>query len=251
MRRELIIKSKRLAGTSDLTLVAPIKPGLVPSLDTVSYKSRIKRLLQTLGAGRSSAQEYALLRPFSDSVDRVGKIHSFRVLVLEPENKVLLAVTFDGSGSRTSACCGRRWARSWTSSSSTPKAMSAPTTIDSRSGRRGRAESRSRPTSSIGTPFHTVDDVRYLQHEEQCHRAAPGAPADLAATRFAVRRAEDIAWETAAKTSGPASLETLKQGLEGLAALYRLADLYLPLHRKTACFCTGPRAICCANSSAC
>ncbi|HEY8706565.1 MAG TPA: hypothetical protein VIM34_01055, partial [Burkholderiaceae bacterium] len=97
MRAELVVKGRSLTGSSDLTLLAPIKPGLVPSLDTVTYRTRAQRLLKTLNGGRASMHEYALQRPLSDAVERVAKIHSFRVAILEPENKVLLAVTFDGT----------------------------------------------------------------------------------------------------------------------------------------------------------
>lgn len=97
MRKELLIKGRSLTGTSDLTLLAPIKPGLVSSLDSITYKSRVKRLMKTLQGGRTSMHEYSSYRPLSDAVERVAVIQSFRVAVLEPEDKVLLAVTFDGT----------------------------------------------------------------------------------------------------------------------------------------------------------
>ncbi len=49
---------------------------------------------KTLNNGRSSAHEYSLLRAFSDGVERVGKIQSVRVALVEPD-PVLLSVTFD------------------------------------------------------------------------------------------------------------------------------------------------------------
>ncbi len=97
MQRDLIVKTRSLGGTSDLTLLAPIKPGFVESLESVTYKTRIKRVLETLHGARQASHEYATARLLSDSVERVGAIHSVRVAVLEPEDKVLLAVTFDGS----------------------------------------------------------------------------------------------------------------------------------------------------------
>src|SRR6476469_9157213 len=97
MRRDLIIKTKSLAGVSDLTSLAPIKPGLIPALDSATYKTRVQRVLTTLSGARSSSHEYALVRPFSDALESVGRIHSVRVAVVEPEDKVLLAATFDGT----------------------------------------------------------------------------------------------------------------------------------------------------------
>lgn len=97
MQRDIVVKGRSLGGSSDLTLLAPIKPGFIESLESVTYKTRIKRVLETLHGARTASHEYATARLLSDSVERVGAIHSVRVAVLEPENKVLLAVTFDGS----------------------------------------------------------------------------------------------------------------------------------------------------------
>ncbi|MEO8805364.1 MAG: hypothetical protein ABI433_04730 [Burkholderiaceae bacterium] len=96
MHREIVVKGRSLGGSSDLTLLAPIKLGFADALDTVTYKTRIKRVLEVLHAARTLSHEYVTAPLLSDSVERVGVIHSVRVAVLEPENKVLLAVTFDG-----------------------------------------------------------------------------------------------------------------------------------------------------------
>ena len=97
MQRDLIVKGRSLGGTSDLTLLATIKPGFVESLESVTYKTRVKRVLETLHSARMASHEHATARFLSDAVERVGAIHSVRVAVLEPEDKVLLVVTFDGS----------------------------------------------------------------------------------------------------------------------------------------------------------
>ena len=97
MQRDIIVKSRGLGGSSDLTLLAKIKPGFIDSLESVTFKTRIKRVLETLHGARTSSHEYATARLLSDSVERVGAIHSVRVAVLEPEDNVMLAVTFDGS----------------------------------------------------------------------------------------------------------------------------------------------------------
>lgn len=96
MHREVIVKSRSLGAASDLSLLAPIKPGFADALDTLTYKSRIKRVLAALHGARTLSHEHAFAQLLSDSVERVGVIHSVRVAVLEPEDKVLLAVTFDG-----------------------------------------------------------------------------------------------------------------------------------------------------------
>lgn len=97
MQRDWICKTGRLAGTSEFTVLAPIKPGLVPALDAVSYKSRAMRVLRTLHAGRTAGFEHELARVLTDAVERVGRIHSVSIRVLEPQDAVMLAVVFDGA----------------------------------------------------------------------------------------------------------------------------------------------------------
>ena len=46
MQHELTIKDCNLAGSSDLTVIAPIRMGFVPALDAVTYKTRVKRVLR-------------------------------------------------------------------------------------------------------------------------------------------------------------------------------------------------------------
>ena len=87
--------SKHLQGITDLTLLAPIKQGLIDALDTRTYTTRLKLLMKTLNSLRSSSREFSAFRPFSDAAERIRTIHSLRLAVLEPEQKLLLAVTFD------------------------------------------------------------------------------------------------------------------------------------------------------------
>ena len=96
MRKVDVIKSGGLGGSSDFTLLAPIKAGIIESLESVTYKTRIKLVVETLHGARVNSHEQSIARLLSDSVERVGVIHSVRVAVLEPENQVFLAVTFDG-----------------------------------------------------------------------------------------------------------------------------------------------------------
>jgi hypothetical protein len=95
MRAELIVKTRTLVGVSDLSIAAPLRKGLVPSLEAVSYRTRARTVMRVLSSSRSSSQEYALLRPFSDSVERVGGIHSVRIALIG--DTVMLAATFDGN----------------------------------------------------------------------------------------------------------------------------------------------------------
>ncbi|HEX5683241.1 MAG TPA: Dyp-type peroxidase [Ideonella sp.] len=228
MRAELIVKSKALGGVSDLTLLAPLKKGFVPALDAVTYKTRARRLLKTLSLGRATSHEYALLRPFSDAVERVGKIHSVRVAIVEPEDKILLAVTFDGTWE---AYLRVLWQKVGTlldvifcNTEDYPSACDHSFDAWASWVRRVQVET----DFFYGMPRLTVDDVQYLRQEEQLHRDRPGPQADLAAVRATVRSPEQRAWEMARRLSPSAVAETVRMALQSLSVIHRLASLYLP-----------------------
>lgn len=233
MRAELVVKGKSLTGSSDLTLLAPIRQGLVPSLEAITYKTRVKRLLKTLQGGRASLHEYALLRPISDAVERVAKIHSFRVAVLEPEDKVLLAVTFDGTWE---AYIRVLWQKVGTLldvifCNTEGYVVSHGATFDAWADWVRKVQ--------IDTAFFynthglTVEDARYLRDQERIHRTPATSPSQdaqadaLAATRLRVRTPEEIAWKAAGSTPEQAA-DAGRQGLQSLAVLFRLTDMYLP-----------------------
>ena len=68
MRRDIAVRGASFSGTSDLTIVAPIRKGFVPALDAVTYKTRVIRVLKALHLGRQSGHEYDLARVLSDAV---------------------------------------------------------------------------------------------------------------------------------------------------------------------------------------
>ena len=229
MRTELIVNTKSLGGTSDLTLLASIRPGLVPSLESVTYKTRVKRLLKALNVGRSSSHEYNLLRPFSDAVERVGRIHSVRVAVLEPENKVLLAATFDGAWESYIRVLWQKVGSLldviFCNTEDYDCACENTFDVWVAWARRVQVETH----FFYATPELSVQDVRYLRSAEGLLRRVP-AVSDLHgdAASLVVQSAEDAAWD-AATGSGRQVEETVRQGLQALAFLYRLTDLYVPL----------------------
>ena len=75
-------KTRQLQGITDLTLLAPIKRGFIDGIDSRTYLSRLKVLLRTLNAARLSSREYSLIRPFSDTAERIRTIHSLRLAIL-------------------------------------------------------------------------------------------------------------------------------------------------------------------------
>ena len=97
MQTDVQAKSKSLLGVSDLTLMAPIKRGLIPALDARSYESRLRLLLKTLSALRASSLEAEPTPLIDDMIDRIRAIHSFRLVIVGVEPKMLvLSVAFDG-----------------------------------------------------------------------------------------------------------------------------------------------------------
>jgi Dyp-type peroxidase family len=233
MRRELIIKTRSLAGASDLTLLAPIKRGLVPALESLTYKTRVKRLLRTLTSLRAGSHEYALLRPLSDAVERVGRIHSVRVAVIEPEDKVLLAVTFDGAWE---AYIRVLWQKVgglldviFCNTEGYVSACDHSFAEYLDWAKRIQSES-----AFFYAAPHTVDDVPYLRREELLHRMTDDAlkqlyqsvDRDLLATRLHTSGAEA---DAAAQRTTPAQIgETVLQAMTALGGFYRLADAFLP-----------------------
>ena len=97
MTAQTINKSRSLLGANDLTLIAPIKPGLVPAPDARSYTTRLKVLLRTLQAARISSKEATKVPAITDVVDQIRAIRAFRLAIVGPEqNQLMLAVSFDG-----------------------------------------------------------------------------------------------------------------------------------------------------------
>ena len=225
-----------LAGGTELLVLAPLRQGLVPALESVSYKTRTKLLLKALHSGRKSAHEYQLFRALSDAVERVGVIHTLRVAVLEPQDQVLLSVNFDGAyesyvrviwqkASRLLDlifCNTEGYPLGWRSSHAVWRDWLRRVQVDT--------------PFFYALPGQTYQDAQYLRMHEQSHRR--GAD-DLAMARLAVPSAERIAWDivlqgadptagTAAKVGDEGVRAGIRQGLQGLAGIHRLSDLYPP-----------------------
>jgi Dyp-type peroxidase family len=249
MRRDLTIRTGGMAGTSDFRVMAPIKKGFVPSLDATTYKTRVKLVLRALNGGRAVAYEYQLARVLSDSVERVGRIHSVGIAVLEQEDDaedavdyVLLTATFDGSWEAYVRVIWQKAARLLD--------LIFCNTEDYRLGYENTYENwgiwlKSKQTEAYflyATPDLTVDDTRFLRMEERVYRRASGAGADQIVTRIRIPSPEEIARRsifqggvdpTNAGFSKPLTPEAagrpaFRHGILALAGLYHLADFYPP-----------------------
>jgi Dyp-type peroxidase family len=226
MQIEVTAKGKTLQGISDLTLMAPIKPGLIDALDTRTYSSRLRLLLRTLNTGRSQAREYSSVRPFADSVERIHSIHSFRLAILDDaQPRLLLAATFDSAWEPYIRVIWRDLGPLLDVIFCNCEGY---VTAFDHSYTEYAAWVRS---AQLGTEFFynatplTVDDLQYLRQSERLHRDGPTASAaDLAATGMVVADPQQVALQTVKDYP----TEVVSQGMSALTALYRLADMYPP-----------------------
>jgi Dyp-type peroxidase family len=246
MRRDLLIKSGSLAGTSDFRVLAPIKKGLVPSLDAVTYKTRVKRVLRTLHVGRTGGFEYEFARILSDAVERVGCIHSVGIAVLEPEDKVPLTVTFDGAWESYVRVIWQKVSRllDLIFCNTDGYVLGYENSYEKWGAWLKQAQSEA--YFLYATPGLTVDDTRYLQMEERVYRREAGSSAESRVTRIRIPTTEEIAERgifsidgmpgvdpTNAGFSKPLRIEQagrppFRQGVRSVVGLYRLADVYPP-----------------------
>ena len=224
---ELNTKSKSLGGLSDLTVLAPIKKGFAPSLESITYKTRVKRLLEALQLLRESSHEYSIFRSISDSAERVARIHSFRVAVIEPEDQLLLAVTFDGA---RESYVRVLWQRIGTLldllfCSTEGHVPAYGNTMAEWDAWIERIQVKT--DFFYGRPRLTSEDVLFLRDEEHQRRSDPNTlDADLASVRRSTPRAESVAWGLAKRLDGIA--ETGRQGVQTIAVLHRLTAMFIP-----------------------
>lgn len=246
MRRDLQIKTGNVAGTSDFRVLASIKKGLVPSLDAVTYKTRVKRVLRTLHAGRVGGFEYEFARILSDAVQRVGCIHSVGIAVLEPEDKVLLTVTFDGAWQSYVRTIWQKVTRllDLVFCNTEDYVLGYENSYEKWGIWLNKAQSEA--YFLYATPGLTVDDVRYLQMEERVYRREAGDSAEMRVTGISIPTAEDIANRSIFPYGGLVGIDptnagfgatlrieeagrpAFRQGVRAAVGLYRLIDVYPP-----------------------
>ncbi|WP_298881594.1 hypothetical protein [uncultured Bradyrhizobium sp.] len=210
-------------------------------------------MLRALNGGRASAYEYELARVLSDSVDRVGRIHSVGIAVLEPADDaedavdyVLLTATFDGSWEAYVRVIWQKAARllDLIFCNTEGYVLGYENTYED-----WGIWLKSRQSEAYflyTTPDLTVDDTRFLRMEERVYRRALGADADRIVTEIKIPSPEEIARRSIFQVDGligvdptnagfskPLTLEAagrppFRHGVRALAGLYHLADFYPP-----------------------
>lgn len=104
-------RSTSLGGITNLSVLAPIRQGMVIGFEPISYRERLRKVLEALHSARQNIRESELRQPFfPDAVGRFGIIHFFRYAIVPPRPGKLeqpqqqesepwhlsLNVTFDG-----------------------------------------------------------------------------------------------------------------------------------------------------------
>lgn len=239
MQRDIIVKARGLGASSDLTLLAPLRRGLVDSHESVTFKSRVQRVLDTLHGMRRSSHEFSMARWISDSIERVDAIQSVRVAVLEPHDSVMLAVTFEGSWESYIRVL---WARVGTLLD-----LIFCNTVDYVTARDHSFEEwlcwarRVQVETGFfyGPPDTTARDALFQRRVERMRQRGAGDEvnelravlprATVAAGRLSnpvPAFADEPVFQLPALA--PLRYDQVRTGLMGVAALYRLVDLYPP-----------------------
>lgn len=91
-----VVTSKHLQGTTELTLIADIKPGLVPIPEPMSYAYRLRRVLEFLFQARQNAVERSGQVGSAGPLERLRMLHFVHWAIHDHDRKLLLAVSFDG-----------------------------------------------------------------------------------------------------------------------------------------------------------
>jgi hypothetical protein len=208
-----------LGSASDLIVLAPIRGGLVQSYEAVAPATRLALTLRTLAAIRTAAREQAPLQVFSDPVERIRQVHSYRVALLPDPARFLLAVTFDHSWEPYMRAlwldAGPLLDLLLTNCEGYPLARTASLTTWSAW---VRAHEVPAEFFYSATPL-TVSDLAYLSALEEESRA--GKP-ELDLIGVFARRPEEITRANRAAVAGAADRLIHAPALETLDALFRL-----------------------------
>jgi Dyp-type peroxidase family len=86
--------SKHVGTATELTCLMPIKQGFLPTLDTMTYATRLRIVFKVLQTLRTLAREERTIKPIVDIVDAARTVQSFSWTVVA-DQQLLLTVAFD------------------------------------------------------------------------------------------------------------------------------------------------------------
>jgi deferrochelatase/peroxidase EfeB len=90
------VTSKHLMGTSELTLIAEIRPGLIPIAEPMTYATRLRQVLRVLFEIRKLGVERDGLVGGAGPLESLRTLHHIHWSIHDDDRKLLLAVSFDG-----------------------------------------------------------------------------------------------------------------------------------------------------------
>jgi hypothetical protein len=217
--------SQSLGGSSEITVLMPIRQGFVPCRDTLSYATRLRYVLRAYNGLRKVGLEARLFDTFVGPVESIQTVPGFRWALVDNETRLLLAVSFD---------------RSW-EAYIRKIARDAGPLLDLML---CNCEGYEEYSSDLGypafaawvsryqvpvdfyyssTPFFTVDDQAYAEDlNDLLHATDKPEDFDLEAVRMRLRPPACKADEVA----GHHPEDKVKQGLSAIAAMYRLRDFF-------------------------
>ena len=222
-RAEPKVISQNIANNTELTLMMPVKQGFVPTRDTLTYATRARILMAAFNGFRQISREASLSTPFSDVVERISTIQSYRLNLLENDTKLMLAVSFD-----------QPWEpyirRIWRDTGPFLDSILCNCVDYEKYASANGFEAFSQwvRKTQVPTDFFyiadnlTVDDRTYLDILERRDREGPVAGRDLDITRIRKPDVEEVAKRVRAQDPK----EALETGLRALGVLYRLSDYY-------------------------
>ncbi len=90
------VTSKHLMGTSELTLIAELRPGLIPIAEPMTYATRLRQVLRVLFEIRKLGVERDGLVGGAGPLESLRTLHHIHWSIHDDDRKLLLAVSFDG-----------------------------------------------------------------------------------------------------------------------------------------------------------
>lgn len=216
-------QTQRLPACAKLTLLAPIRRGTIDNADGLSYLGRLKQLLRTLkSAARIGGTGAALVGAPAESGESTPPGHVLDLTLFEPEHKLRLELVIDPPPRVwLPALSGEVGALLDLILCNCKGYVATPEPAPDLNAQWMHAAQAEAQFFSSAPPALIESEPARLELE-RLHREDPDSPTGLVHLRLVLpRRSADPR-----RTVESHPLETVKQGLQLLAVLHRLAELY-------------------------
>jgi Dyp-type peroxidase family len=218
------IRSKSLAGPSEICMLMPIRKGFTEGLATRTYESRLRSFAKLFADLRAVTRESRLSRPFSDIVDRLQTIHGVTIAIVD--GQLLLTVHFDRPWEPYIRIIweelGDIFDLILCNCEGYVEAHRNNLGFEAFAGWIRKYQVETATFYLEGN--HTVGDVIYLDRLERRVRVADPDPVELA--RLTIETPEARAAAVRRVLTGGAYVDYIKQGVQAIAAFHALTFLY-------------------------